>query len=50
MQLAGVTGEGVKIYNVSAGKSLPEWLAEKKKAALRYGLPFISSNLPIFFD
>lgn len=36
MQLAGVTGEGVKIYNVSAGKSLPEWLAEKKKAALRY--------------
>jgi hypothetical protein len=36
MQLAGVTGEGVKIYNVSAGKTLPEWLADKKKAALRY--------------
>jgi len=35
MQLAGLTGEGVKIYNVSAGKTLPEWLAEKKKTALK---------------
>jgi hypothetical protein len=26
-----ITPNGVKIYNVSAGKTLPEWIAEKKK-------------------
>eukprot|EP00281_Chroomonas_sp_CCMP1168_P018798 CAMPEP_0206228282 /NCGR_PEP_ID=MMETSP0047_2-20121206/9088_1 /ASSEMBLY_ACC=CAM_ASM_000192 /TAXON_ID=195065 /ORGANISM="Chroomonas mesostigmatica_cf, Strain CCMP1168" /LENGTH=577 /DNA_ID=CAMNT_0053651519 /DNA_START=41 /DNA_END=1771 /DNA_ORIENTATION=+ len=26
---------GVKIYNVSSGKTLPEWLSEKKKKSLR---------------
>ncbi len=26
---------GVKVYNVAGGKSLPEWLSEKKRAALR---------------
>ena len=25
---------GVKIYNLSVGKTLPEWLSEKKKRAL----------------
>lgn len=28
--------EGVKIYNVSIGKSLPQWLTEKKRKSLRY--------------
>jgi len=27
---------GVTVYNLSAGKTLPEWLREKKKTALRY--------------
>lgn len=27
---------GVKIYNVNIGKSLPEWLSQKKKKSLRY--------------
>jgi|APGre2960657423_1045063.scaffolds.fasta_scaffold72027_3 hypothetical protein len=26
---------GVKVYNVAGGKSLPEWLSEKKREALR---------------
>jgi len=26
---------GVKVYNVAGGKTLPEWLSEKKKASLR---------------
>jgi hypothetical protein len=26
---------GVKIYNVSVGKSLPEWISEKKKKSLQ---------------
>ena len=26
---------GVKVYNVSAGKSVPDWLSDKKKRALR---------------
>ncbi|GAM20736.1 hypothetical protein SAMD00019534_039110 [Acytostelium subglobosum LB1] len=30
-----LTTNGVKIYNVSAGKSLPEWLSEKKRDQLR---------------
>eukprot|EP01133_Synstelium_polycarpum_P020049 gene20049-24040_t len=30
-----LTTNGVKIYNVSAGKSLPEWLSEKKKSELK---------------
>ncbi len=29
------TADGLKIYNLSAGKTLPEWLSEKKKAQLR---------------
>ncbi len=28
--------QGVKIYNVSVGKSIPQWLSEKKKKSLRY--------------
>eukprot|EP01098_Paradermamoeba_levis_P002543 TRINITY_DN12941_c0_g1_i1.p1 TRINITY_DN12941_c0_g1~~TRINITY_DN12941_c0_g1_i1.p1 ORF type:complete len:394 (-),score=98.28 TRINITY_DN12941_c0_g1_i1:267-1340(-) len=28
--------DGVKVYNLSVGKTLPEWLSEKKKTALRY--------------
>jgi ribosome biogenesis protein ENP2 len=31
MQLNQVTGEGVRIYNVSAGKSLPQWLGERRR-------------------
>jgi hypothetical protein len=27
--------EGIKIYNVSIGKSVPQWITEKKKKALR---------------
>jgi len=27
---------GIKIYNVSIGKSFPQWLSEKKKKSLRY--------------
>jgi ribosome biogenesis protein ENP2 len=26
---------GVKVYNIAGGKSLPEWLSQKKKEALR---------------
>lgn len=29
------TFNGVKVYNVTAGKTLPQWLSEKKKKALR---------------
>ena len=27
---------GVKVYNLSAGKTLPEWIDEAKKHSLRY--------------
>jgi ribosome biogenesis protein ENP2 len=30
-----IAPNGVKIYNLSAGKSLPQWISEKKKRALR---------------
>ena len=26
---------GVKVYNVSSGKTLPQWLSDKKKKSLR---------------
>lgn len=29
---------GVKVYNLTSGKTLPEWLAEGKKTALRKDL------------
>lgn len=29
------TLNGVKVYNVSGGKSVPEWISERKKRALR---------------
>eukprot|EP01132_Coremiostelium_polycephalum_P002590 gene2590-3210_t len=35
-----LTTNGVKIYNVSAGKSLPEWLSEKKRSELKKDLEF----------
>jgi hypothetical protein len=37
---------GVKIYNVNIGKSLPEWLSQKKKKSLRYdeGMFFIPAR------
>jgi ribosome biogenesis protein ENP2 len=28
------TAGGVKVYNLSAGKSLPEWISERKRRAL----------------
>ncbi len=28
--------DGVKVYNLSAGKSLPEWLEEARSKSLRY--------------
>ncbi|EGG17112.1 NUC153 domain-containing protein [Cavenderia fasciculata] len=37
-----LTTNGVKIYNVSAGKSLPEWLSEKKRDELRKNKEFRS--------
>ncbi|KAF2069004.1 hypothetical protein CYY_009680 [Polysphondylium violaceum] len=37
-----LTTNGVKIYNVSAGKSLPEWLSEKKREELRKNEEFRS--------
>ena len=43
------TADGLKIYNLSAGKTLPEWLSEKKKAQLRKDegilFPFAFSTL-----
>lgn len=33
MKLA--SSSGVKVYNLSEGKSLPDWISEKKKRALR---------------
>lgn len=33
--LKATTLNGVKIYSVSGGKTLPEWLSERKKRALR---------------
>ncbi|KAK5582323.1 hypothetical protein RB653_003906 [Dictyostelium firmibasis] len=35
-----LTTNGVKIYNVSAGKSLPEWLSENKREELRKNKEF----------
>jgi ribosome biogenesis protein ENP2 len=26
---------GVKIYNISAGKTIPEWISEKRKKKLK---------------
>ncbi|KAL6058790.1 Nucleolar protein 10 [Balamuthia mandrillaris] len=43
------TAQGVKIYNVSSGKSLPEWLSEKKKRALRYD-PAFRTRLELLQD
>ncbi|KYQ88456.1 NUC153 domain-containing protein [Tieghemostelium lacteum] len=37
-----LTNNGLKIYNVSDGKSLPEWLSEKKKTELRKNEEFRS--------
>ena len=28
-------GDGIKVYNLSSGKTLPGWLAEKRKKALK---------------
>ena len=28
------TANGVKVYNLSAGKSLPEWISDRKKRTL----------------
>lgn len=36
MSLKKEGASGVTVYNLSAGKTLPEWLREKKKTALRY--------------
>eukprot|EP00656_Telonema_subtile_P029394 TRINITY_DN32539_c0_g1_i1.p1 TRINITY_DN32539_c0_g1~~TRINITY_DN32539_c0_g1_i1.p1 ORF type:complete len:206 (-),score=58.71 TRINITY_DN32539_c0_g1_i1:62-679(-) len=36
MSLKKESASGVTVYNLSAGKTLPEWLREKKKTALRY--------------
>lgn len=35
------TLNGVKVYNVSGGKSVPEWISEKKKRALRKDQDFL---------
>lgn len=42
---------GAKIYNVSVGKSLPQWLSEKKKKSLRYDEGFVTLffNIERFF-
>jgi len=32
--------DGVKIYNLSSGKTLPAWLSDKKKKALRKDAEF----------
>lgn len=36
--------QGIKVYNLSAGKTLPQWLedAHKKKMSLRYNFDFRS--------
>lgn len=34
MQFSAVNG--VKIYNLSAGKSVPEWLSERKRRKLNH--------------
>lgn len=34
-RVTGGGGSDVKVYNVAGGKSLPAWLSEKKRAALR---------------
>jgi hypothetical protein len=38
---------GVKIYNVSAGKTLPEWMEEKKKKSLKRnpGMTFLGNKI-----
>jgi hypothetical protein len=38
---------GVKIYNVSAGKTLPEWMEEKKKKSLKRNPGMLLSQLNI---
>eukprot|EP00741_Cyanophora_paradoxa_P025706 tig00000388_g24807.t1 len=40
MSLAVQAANNVKIYNVSSGKTLPQWLSEKKKKALKYDEDF----------
>ena len=35
MSLKYAAVNGVKVYNVSGGKSMPQWLSEKKLEALR---------------
>ena len=30
-----IVGDGVKVYNLSSGKTLPQWLSEKKRAELK---------------
>ena len=55
----------VKIYNLSAGKSLPEWLSDRKKRALQkkdidirrrieliqdFNMPGVSTNINISPD
>lgn len=35
MALRVTASDGVKVYNVTAGKTLPQWLSEEKKRGLR---------------
>jgi len=43
LQVAGAND--VKVYHVTAGKSIPDWLVQAKKKSLRYDQGTASSRL-----